>query len=129
RRWVGATAAIDVVAAIDSAVVEDDGDDRQAIPADGFDLHSVEAEGAVTFDGHDRLAADDRRADRVPHADAHHPPGPGIEAPARQAHVDDVAGDVERVGALVDEIDLGRVGAHALDCSQSTVEVHGNRLG
>src|SRR5919197_3338168 len=60
RRGVGATAAVDIVAAIDAAVVEDDRDDRQVIAANGSDLHAAEAEGAITFDGHDRLAADDR---------------------------------------------------------------------
>src|SRR3989441_7122474 len=124
RAGVGATAAVDIVAAIDSAVVEDNGDDREAIAANGFDLHSVEAEGAVTFDGHDRIAADDRRADCVAHADAHHPPGPAIKAFARHAHVDNVAGDVQRVRPLVDEIDLRLVGEHAFDGAQSTVEIH-----
>ena len=124
RRGVGATAAVDIVAAIDAAVVEDDGDDRQVIAANGFDLHAAEAEGAVTFDGHDRLAADDRRADRIAHTDAHHPPGPAIKAFARHAHVDNVAGDVQRVCPLVDEIDLRLVGEHAFDGAESTVEIH-----
>src|SRR5438034_10272190 len=106
RRGVGATAAVDIVAAIDSAVVEDDGDDRQVIAANGCDLHSPEAEGAITFEGHDRLAADDRRADGVAHADAHHPPGPAIKALARHAHVDNIAGDVQGVCPLIDDIDL-----------------------
>src|SRR5207249_7264664 len=124
RRGVGATAVVDIVAAIDAAVVEDDGDDRQVIAANGFDLHAAEAEGAITFEGHDRLAADDRRADGVAHADAHHPPGPAIKASARQAHVDNVAGDVQRVGPLVDEIDLRLVGEHAFDGAERTVEIH-----
>src|SRR5208283_1149365 len=50
RSGVGATSAVNVVAAIDSTVVEDDGDDRQVIAANGFDLHSAEAKGAVAFD-------------------------------------------------------------------------------
>src|SRR5438132_2359932 len=125
-RWrgVGATTTVDVVAAIDAAVVEDDGDDRQLIAADGFDLHAAEAEGAVTYDGHDRLAADDGRADGVAHADAHHAPGAAIEAFARYAHVDDVAGDVQRVCPLVDEIDVRFIGEHAFDDAEGTVEIH-----
>src|SRR6267142_2863609 len=123
-RGIGVAAGVDIVAAIDAAVVEDDGDDRQVIAADGFDLHAAEAEGAVPFDGHDRLAADDRRADGVAHADAHHSPGPAIKALARHAHVDNVAGDVQRVRPLVDEIDLRVVGEHAFDGTDSTVEIH-----
>src|SRR6266849_8238937 len=102
-RGIGATATVHIVAAIDAAVVEDDGDDRQVIAADGFDLHAAEAEGAITFDGHDRLAADHRRADGVAHADAHHPPGPAIKALARQArprseeHTSELQSRVDRV--------------------------------
>src|SRR2546426_10331393 len=41
---VGATTAVDSVAAIDSAVVEEDVADRQRLAADGVDPHAAEAE-------------------------------------------------------------------------------------
>src|SRR3954453_11742685 len=37
-RGIGAAGAIDIVAAIDPAIVEDDRYDRQAVAADGFDF-------------------------------------------------------------------------------------------
>src|SRR5712691_856287 len=46
-RGIGATATVHIVAAIEAAVVEDDGDDRQVIAADGLDFHAAEAEGAI----------------------------------------------------------------------------------
>src|SRR6266852_4328960 len=124
RSGVGATSAVNVVATVNSTVVEDDSDDGQLIAANCFDLHSAEAERAVAFDGHYRLAADDCRADCVAHADAHHPPRPAIKAFTRFAHVDNVSGNVERVGSLVYEIDLRLVGEHAFDGAESTVEIH-----
>src|SRR3989442_16039251 len=105
-------------------MVEGDGRDRQLIAGDGPDLNAAKAEGAVPFDGHDRLAADDGRADGVAHADAHNAPGAAIEAFARHAHVDDVAGDVQRVCPLVDEIDVRFIGEHAFDDAEGTVEIH-----
>src|SRR6202795_1662203 len=79
RRGISASAAIDVVATVDAAVVEDHDDDRQMVAADGLDLHSAEAERAVAFDSDDRLAAHDGRADRITHPDAHHPPRSAVQ--------------------------------------------------
>src|SRR6185437_16456540 len=64
-----------LVAAIDAVVVEDHGSHRQLVAADRLDLHAAEAEGAVAFDGDDRLAADRGGADGIAHADTHDAPG------------------------------------------------------
>src|SRR6266850_2402371 len=126
---IRSAAAIDIVAPIDSAVVEDDGDDGQAIAANGSDLHAVEAEGAVTFDGDDWLAADHRRADRVAHTDSHHAPGPAIKALARHAHVDHVAADVQGICPLVHDIDLRLVREDAVDGAERAEEIHRVGIG
>src|SRR4051794_40899337 len=49
RRRIGAC-GIDVGAAIDAVVVEDDDADGQVVAADGFDFHAGEAECRVAFD-------------------------------------------------------------------------------
>src|SRR6266481_976723 len=97
RRGVCAFAAVDVVAAVDAAVVEDHNGDRQMVAADSFYLHSTEAERAVALDGDDRLAAHDGSADGIAHADTHHSPRSAVETFARLVHVDDVTTDIERV--------------------------------
>src|SRR5579883_2818549 len=102
RRRIGAR-LVDVGAAINAVIVEDDDAHRQPVPADGLDLHAGEAEGAVAFDRQHRLSGLDRGADRVAHADAHDAPGADVDALARLVDVDDAAGEVERIGALVDE--------------------------
>src|SRR5262249_50727028 len=43
RRWLRTAAVIDVVAAIDAAVVEHRDRDRQSVAANGFYLHAAEA--------------------------------------------------------------------------------------
>src|SRR5262249_35420683 len=101
-RRVGA-AAIDVGAAINAVVVEDDDADRQPVAADRLDLHAGEAERAVALDCEHRLAGLDRGANGVAHADAHHAPGADVDALARLVDVDDAAGEIERVGAFVDQ--------------------------
>jgi hypothetical protein len=88
RSGVGVTAAVDVIAPIDAAIIEDDGDDRQPIPADGFDLHSAEPESAVTFDRHDGFAAGDGGGNRKAHADAHYPPRSASPYPTRRSALD-----------------------------------------
>src|SRR5271163_2935420 len=98
RRGIGASAAVNVVTAVDAAVVEDHDDNRQMVTADGLDLHSAEAEGAVAFDGDHGLAANDSRADGVTHADAHYAPRSAVQTFARLVHVDDIATEIERVG-------------------------------
>src|SRR5215469_795059 len=102
-RRVGAAAAIDVGAAIDAVIVEDYDADRQPVAADRFDLHAGEAEGAVAFDRQHRLAGLDRGADGITHADAHDAPSPDVEPLARLVHVDDPAGEIEGVGAFIDQ--------------------------
>src|SRR5581483_7797431 len=123
-RRVRPTGRIDVGAAIDSVVVKDHDADRQVVTADRFDLHAGEAEGAVTFDREHRLAGLDGGGDGITHADTHHAPGADIEALTRLIHVDDAAGEIERIGALVDQ---DGVGALLDDCAQGAeraVEVH-----
>ncbi len=55
RRRIGAR-RIDVGAAIDAVIVEDDDADRQVVPADRLDLHAGEAESAVALDREHRVA-------------------------------------------------------------------------
>src|SRR6478609_1553967 len=104
---VRATGRIDVGAAIDAVIVEDDDADRQIVAADGLDLHAGKAEGTVALDGEHRLAGFDGGGDRGAHADAHHAPGADVEPLARLVHVDHAAREVERVGAFVDEDGVG----------------------
>src|SRR5438105_115771 len=58
RRRIGA-ARIDVGAAVDAVIVEDDDADRKLVAADGLDLHAGEAEGRVALDREHRLAGFD----------------------------------------------------------------------
>src|SRR5687768_3086117 len=88
RRWIR-THLVDVGAAINAVVVEDDDADRQLVPADRLDLHAGEAEGRVAFDCEDRLAGFDGRSDGVAHADAHNAPGADVNTLARLIDVDD----------------------------------------
>src|SRR5215218_3474780 len=97
------TGGINIGAAIDAVVVEDDDADRQLVTADRFHFHAGKTERAVAFHRQYRLAGLDRRGDRVTHADAHDAPGADVEALARLIHVDDAAREIERVGALVDQ--------------------------
>src|ERR1051326_2265305 len=103
RRRIRAAGGIDVGAAIDAVVVEDDDADRQLVAADRLDFHAAEAEGAVAFDREHRLAGLDRGGDPEPPADAHDAPGADVEALARLVHVDHAAREIERIGAFVDE--------------------------
>src|SRR4029450_10653824 len=96
------TCAIDVGAAIDAVIVEDDDADRKLVAADGLDFHARKAEGRVAFDREHRIAGFDGRRNRIAHADAHDAPRADIDALARLVHVDHAAGEVERVGAFVD---------------------------
>src|SRR5580698_2885151 len=50
RRRLGVAALVDVGAAIDAVVVEDNDADRQVVAANRLDLHAAEAEGAVALD-------------------------------------------------------------------------------
>jgi hypothetical protein len=53
---------INVRAAIDAVIVEDDDTDRQLVTADGLDFHAREAECAVAFDRENRFAGFDAAA-------------------------------------------------------------------
>src|ERR1035441_337224 len=97
------TYGIDVGPTINAIVIEDDDADRQLVPADRLHLHAGEAEGAVAFHREHRLAGLDSRGDGIAHADAHDAPGSDVQTLARLIHVDDAAGEIERVGAFVDE--------------------------
>src|SRR6202040_274213 len=93
-RNVGAAGRIDVGAAIDAVVVEDDDADREVVPADRFDFHAGEAEGAVAFHRKHGLSGFDGRRNGETHADPHHAPGADVQALARLVHVDDAAGEI-----------------------------------
>ncbi|OIQ71774.1 hypothetical protein GALL_466090 [mine drainage metagenome] len=97
------TNGIDIGAAIDPVIIEDDDANRQLVAADRFDLHAGEPEGRVAFDGEHRLASLDRSGDGIAHADAHDPPGADVDPLARLIHIDDAAREIERVGAFIDQ--------------------------
>src|SRR5260370_41764605 len=86
-RRIGA-GRIDVGAAIDAVIVEDDDADRKPVPADGLDLHAGETEGAVTLDREHRLAGFDRSGAGGAPAAAHRAPGAGVAPPARPITAD-----------------------------------------
>ena len=126
-RHIGMPGRVLVGAAIDAVVVEDDHANRQVVAADGFHLHAGEPEGTVAFDGDDRFARLNGRRNSEPHADTHHAPGADIEALARLVHVDDRAGVIERVGALVHDHRIGTRLDDVTDHPQCAVEVHRRR--
>src|SRR2546430_10370372 len=115
---------IDVGAAIDAVIVEDDDADRQVVAADRLDLHAGETKRAVAFDREHGLAGLDRGGDGKAHADAHDAPGSDVEALARLIHVDDAAGEIERVGAFVDQDGVGPLLDDAPERAQGAVIVH-----
>src|SRR6185437_697350 len=119
-----ATGAASRITPINSVIVEDDCDYRQLVAADRFDLHAAKTKSAVALNGDDRLAGDYSGTDSVAHADAHHAPGARIETVAGLVDVDDVAGKIERVGALVDDIHVRPTGKRIADGAQRTMEVH-----
>jgi len=120
-----ATGRVGVGAAIDAVVVEHHDADRQAVPADRLDFHAGEAEGAVALDAEDRLAGLDGCRDGEAHADAHDAPGADIQALARLVHVNDAPGEVEGVGALVDQDRVGPLLDDGAQRPERGVEVHG----
>src|SRR6202167_4349052 len=71
RRHVVAAGRIDVGAAIDAVIVEDDDADRQVVAADGLDFHAGKTKRAVALDREHRLAGLDCRSNGIAHADAH----------------------------------------------------------
>jgi hypothetical protein len=93
------------VAAVDTAIVGDDDGHRQPVTADGLDFHAGKAKRAVTLDCDHGITRLGRGGDGVAHADTHYAPGPGVEPASRQLHIDDVAGQVQRVGTLIDHVD------------------------
>src|SRR5919204_2853460 len=74
RRRVWTTGGIDVGAAIDAVVVEDDDADRQVVPTNRFHLHAREAEGAVALNREHGLSGLHRSPDGKAHADTHDAP-------------------------------------------------------
>src|SRR5271166_733616 len=109
---------------INPAIVEHHDHDRQLVPANRLDLHSAEAEGAVAFDGDDRLAAHSRRGNGVSHADAHHAPRPDVKTLARLKHVDDVSSEVESIGAFIDDIYVTFISKHVTNRAERAREIH-----
>src|SRR5205085_5080863 len=115
---------VDVGAAIDAVIVQDDDADRELVAADRLDLHAAEAEGAITLDREHLVAGLDGGRDGGTHADAHYAPGADIEALARLVHVDDTAGEIERIGALVDQDRVRPLLDDRAQHAQRTVIVH-----
>src|SRR5229473_390171 len=101
--YVRAACRINVGAAIDAVIVEDDDADRQVVPADGLDLHAGETKCAIAFDREHGFSGLNRCCDGKAHADAHDAPGADVQPLARLIHVDDAAREIERFGAFVDE--------------------------
>src|SRR3546814_7709114 len=90
-RRVGAAGGIDVGAAVDAVVVEDNHEDRQVVAADGLHLHAGEAEGAIALDGEHRTTGLHRGRDGLDYADAHDATGADVQALAGLVNVDDAA--------------------------------------
>src|SRR6185295_10732967 len=107
RCRIGGPGRVDVGAAVDPIVVEDDDADRQVVAADRLHLHARETEGAVALDGEHGFSGFDRRGNGEAHANAHHAPGADIEPLARLIHVNDAARQIERIGTFVDEDGIG----------------------
>ena len=99
------------------------------VAADGFYLHSAEAESAVAFDCDDRLADDDGRAYGISHADAYHTPRSAVETFARLVHVDDVATEIEGVHPFIDNVRVRLLGQDVADRAKCAVEVHRVGIG
>src|ERR1051326_493736 len=91
RRRIGAV-LVDIGAAIDAVIVENDDADGKPVAADRLDFHAGEAERRVAFDAEHGLAGLDGRTDGITHADAHHAPGADVDALARLIHIDNAAG-------------------------------------
>src|SRR5256885_2097684 len=123
-----ASNCVQVGPAIDAVIVEDHDADRQLVAADRLDLHAGEAERTVAFHRERRFAGLDGGGDAIAHADSHHAPGADVDALARLVHVDDAAGEVERVGAFDDQdgvrVGLDDVAHHG----ERAVEVHRRRI-
>src|SRR4051812_16471201 len=122
-RNVGA-GRVEVGAAINAIVIEDDDADRQVVAADRLDLHAGEAKGAVAFHREYGLAGFNCGSDGKPHADSHDAPGTDIEPLARLVHVDDAASEVEGVGAFVDENCVRPFLDHGAQCTERAVVIH-----
>src|SRR5581483_7211194 len=119
-----ASVLVDVGAAIDAVIVEDDDADREAVPADRLDLHAGETECRVAFDRQHLVAGFDGRRDRLAHADAHDAPGADVEPLAGLVDVDHAARQVERVGAFVDQDRLGPLLDDGAQHAERAVIVH-----
>src|SRR5437763_1883723 len=126
-RRIRTASRIDVGSAVDAVVVEDDDADRQLVPADRFHFHAAETEGAVAFHREHGFAGLYGGCDRKAHADAHDTPGADVQAFARLIHIDDAAREVERVGAFVDEDDVGPLFDDGAQCTECAVVVHRRR--
>src|SRR5438128_2489022 len=70
----------------------------------------------------------DRGRDGKAHADAHDAPGADVQALARLVHVDDAAGEIERVGAFVDENGIRPLFDDGAECAERAVEIHRRRI-
>src|SRR3954469_459706 len=123
-RNVDAPGRIDVGAAINAVVVEDNDADRQVVAADRLDLHAGEAKGAVAFDGEHGFAGLDGGSDGKSHADAHDAPRADVEPLARLIHVYHATGEIERVGAFVDEDRIRTLFDYGAQCTKRAVIIH-----
>ena len=115
-RRICTASEVGVVATVYAAIVEHHHGDGQSVAADGLDLHTTEAEGAVALDSHDLTTTGDGCRYGIAHADTHDAPCAAVEAQARTVHIDDVARVVERVGTLVHHIDIFIAVEHIAHC-------------
>src|SRR5258706_13173080 len=119
---------IDVSAAIDAVIVEDDDADRQVKTADRFEFHARESKGRVPFDSEHRLAGFNGRADCKAHADAHHAPGADVETFAWLVHVDNATREVERVRAFVHQDGVRPLLYHGAERPKRPMKLHRSRV-
>src|SRR5579875_3827267 len=79
RCKIGPARRIDVGAAINTVIVENDDADRQLVAADRLDLHAGEAECRIALQCENGFAGFDRSTNREAHPDAHDTPGADVE--------------------------------------------------
>ena len=113
-----------LITAIDASVVEYQHRHRQSVTTNGFNLHSAEPEGAITFDGEHLLSARYGRTDAISHTNAHHTPCTRIQSQARMIHVDDITGIVQGIGTFIHQINILIVLQHIRHDLQGVEVIH-----
>ena len=123
-RNIGASALIDIHAAINAVIIEDHHANRQVVATNGLDLHATEAKGTVALNGEHGFLGGDGRGNGKAHTDSHDAPRSHIQAFSGLIHVDNTSGKVQCVGPLIDQGDIGVMGHNAPHHCQSAVEIH-----